>query len=253
MVKKEFVAIIQARRGSSRFPDKVIKEIAGKPMLFHVLRRVQNAELVSRVILATTTHPSDKILANIAKVAGAEAYLGSADDVLDRYYQAAKQFNAAKIVRVTADCPVIDPSIIDSVIRKFSKTKCDYASNASTLPEGLGVEVFTFDALKKAWTEAKLMSEREHVSPYIWKNPRLFKLAEVKGKPNFSHLRLTVDYEVDLKFVAKLYRHLFELNPYFGYRDILSLLDQYPKLSQINRGIPRREGYRRSLEKDNAT
>ncbi len=253
MVKKEVVAIVQARRGSSRFPDKVIKEIAGKPMLFHVLRRVKNAELASKVVLATTTDPRDKLLANIAKAAGTETYFGNTDDVLDRYYQAAKKFRAANILRVTADCPVTDPSIIDSVIRKFSNAKCEYASNAWAFPEGLGVEVFTFDALKKAWTEAKLISEREHVTPYMWKNPRLFKLAEFKGKPNFPHLRLTVDYEVDLKLVAKLYHHLFESNPFFGYHDILSLLERYPKLSQINRGIPRREGYQKTLEKDNRT
>lgn len=247
---KEFAAIVQARRGSSRFPDKVVKEIAGKPMLFHVLRRVQNAELISNVILATTTDPRDKILAKIAKAAGAETYFGNAEDVLDRYYQVAKKIKASNIVRITADCPVIDPHIIDSVIRKFSNAKCEYASNASAVPEGLGVEVFSLEALKKTWAEAKLMSEREHVTPYMWKNPHRFKLLEVKDKSNFHELRLTVDYEVDLLLITELYHHLFESNPYFGYDDILLLLKQYPKLSQINRGIPRREGYIKSLEKD---
>lgn len=252
MTRKEFVAIVQARRGSSRFPDKVIKNIASRPMLFHVLKRVQNAESISKVVMATTTAPRDRILAKIAKAAGAETYFGSAGDVLDRYYQAARKFKAKNIVRITADCPVIDPSIIDYVIGKFNSARCDYASNAKTYPEGLGAEVFTFEALERAWNEARLMSEREHVTPYIWKNPDLFRLIEIKDKSNSSHLRLTVDYKVDLDLVSKLYRFLFGENPYFGYRDILSLLERHPRLSRINKGIPRLEGYNKSLKKDKA-
>lgn len=249
---KEFYVIIQARRGSSRFFSKVTKNILGKPMLYHVIRRVQYASLVSEIVLATTKRQEDVGLEKIAAAAGIKTYFGSSDDVLDRYYQAARKFGFKQIVRITADCPLIDPFIIDSTIKKFSSNSYDYVSNSMhpTFPEGLSVEVFTFDALEMAWNEADMMSEREHVTPYIRKNPDKFKSSELSNDVNLSHLRWTVDYKADLEFVRRVYRHLFRINPYFNYHDILQLLEENPHLTSINAGIERDEGYKKSIRED---
>lgn len=244
--------IIQARRGSSRFFSKVTRSIVGKPMLYHVIRRTKHADLVSEVILATSKKQEDKILEDIATATGIRTFFGNSDDVLDRYYQAAKEYGIRNVVRITADCPLIDPGIIDRTIEKFREGSFDYVSNSirPTFPEGLSVEVFSFEALERAWLEARLMSEREHVTPYIWKNSNRFKLGELSNTLNLSHLRWTVDYKADLAFVKVVYHNLFKINPYFSYSDILQLLERKPHLKSINAGIKLREGYEKSLRED---
>jgi len=251
--KMEFAAIIQARRGSSRFPNKVIKHIERKPMLFHVIKRVQKADLISKVYLATTLESQDIVLGKIALAAGIDTFFGATDDVLDRYYQAAIKFRLSHIVRITADCPLIDPVIINSTIKKFTEGSYDYLSNSliRTFPDGLNTEVLTFEALEKAWIEAKWTSEREHVTPYIWKNPKLFRLGKLLNhSENSSQLRWSVDYDVDLILVRAIYRRLYSLNPYFGYADILELLKKCPQLNLINGGITINEGYEKSIKED---
>lgn len=221
-------------------------------MLYHVIRRTQHANLVSEIVLATSNKQEDRILGDIAAATGIRTFFGNSDDVLDRYYQAGKKYGIMNIVRITADCPLIDPHLIDRTIEKFQKGSYDYVSNTihPTFPEGLSVEVFSFAALERAWKEARLMSEREHVTPYIWKNPRKFKLGELFNDADLSHLRWTVDHRVDLEFVRRVYHRLFNSNPYFSYEDILQLVNHYPHLSSINAGIPRNEGYKKSLLED---
>jgi spore coat polysaccharide biosynthesis protein SpsF len=250
---QELAAIIQARRGSSRLPDKIMKNILAKPMLYRVLERVQHSKLVSRIYLATTDCPEDAKLADIASSFGIKIFFGNENDVLDRYYQAAKKFKVKNIVRITADCPLIDPKVIDYVANTFLEGKYEYASNVHppTFPDGLDTEIFTFEALEKAWMDARLKSEREHVTPYIWKNPDLFRIQNVLNKDgDTSHLRWTVDVREDLVFVRKVYRHIYSSNHLFDYSDIINLINTHPELSTINKGRMRDEGYQKSLRMD---
>jgi spore coat polysaccharide biosynthesis protein SpsF len=228
----------------------------GRPVLYHVIRRVQWARRVSKIIVATTKNNEDRILEKITNACNVSIFFGSSEDVLDRYYRTAKSFNLSNIVRITADCPVIDPNIIDNTIDKFCTDTYDYVSNCltRTFPEGMSVEVFTFEALEKCWLESVWMSEREHVTPYMWKNPELFKSAELLNDDgNQGHIRLTVDYPNDLALIRKIYRKLFPLNPYFLMPDVLNFLRKNPNLLNINRNVPSIEWYRASLKNDHIT
>lgn len=246
------VAVIQARIGSTRLPKKVLKKIVGKPMLWHVIDRVKKAKLVDEVVLATTLREEDKPLLGLAGESGVKSFPGSEEDVLDRYFQAATKFRADVIVRVTADCPLIDPRIVDKVIKRFLGDDFDYVSNTLklTYPDGLDVEVFSRDALKKAWGEAKMASEREHVTPYIRKHPELFKIGVVEHEKDLSSMRWCVDTERDLKFVREVYRRLYKKGRIFLMKDVLELLKKHPELAEINKGIERNEGYAKSLRED---
>jgi spore coat polysaccharide biosynthesis protein SpsF len=195
----------------------------------------------------------DRILGKITNACNVPIFFGSVDDVLDRFYQAARKFNFSNVVRITADCPVIDPVIIDKTIDKFGAANYDYVSNCitRTFPEGMSVEVFTFEALEKCWKESVWLSEREHVTPYIWKNPDVFNIAELLNeKGNQSHIRLTVDFPSDLKVIKKVYKSLYPANPYFLSPEIINFLTNNPHIAQINNNIPILEGYRTSLKND---
>lgn len=246
------VAIIQARVGSTRLPRKVQKSIAGRPMLWHVIERVKRAKLVDEVVLATTSKEEDKPLLDLVKESGIKGYAGSDEDVLDRYFQAATQFGADVIVRITADCPLIDPEIIDKVVKHFLDGDFDYVTNTlkPTYPDGLDVEVFSYEALRKAWGEARMASEREHVTPYIRKHPELFRFRNVEHEKDFSSMRWCVDTEKDLEFVREIYKRLYGKGKIFGMREVLNLLEKHPELMEINKGIARNEGYAKSLRED---
>lgn len=245
-------AIIQARVSSTRMPGKVLSKIEGKPLLWHIIERVKKAKKIKKVILATTNRKEDKKLIAIAKEQSIDFYAGSENDVLDRFYQAAKKNHADIIVRITSDDPFKDPKIIDSFIRYFLNNKIDYLSNTikPTYPEGLDVEIFNFKALEKTWKEAEKMSEREHVTPYIWKNPKKFKIKNLLYKKNLSYLRWTIDYPKDLKFAKEIYKRIYHKKKIFLMEDILKILDKEPKLKKINQGIPRNAGYLKSLKND---
>lgn len=245
-------AIIQARTGSSRLPSKVLAQIVGKPLLIHVINRVKAAKLIKSIIIATTTNEADKIISKMAGENGVACFTGSEEDVLDRYCQAATKFNIDPIVRITADCPLIDPYIIDVVVQRYLKGDCDYAANTikRTYPDGLDVEVFSYMALEKAWREARWSSEREHVTPYIWKNPAKFRLANVENSVNLSRLRWVVDEKEDLEFVKQVYKHLYKEGHIFYMEDVLELLREYTALGEINQGIDPNEGYAKSVEVD---
>ena len=248
------VGIIQARVGSARLPGKTLLDLAGAPFLARVIERMQHAETLDFLMLATTTDPADDPLADLAGRLGVPVYRGSMNDVLDRFTQSARQAEAALIVCITADDPFKDPEVTDHAVRLWLEQPetLDYVSNTiePTYPEGLDIEVFTRSALEQAWQDARLPSEREHVTPYIWKHPDRFRVLNFKHKRNISHLRWTVDYPEDLAFARAVYEHLYRPGEVFLMEDILRLLEVKPDLNQINAGIRRNEGYLKSLEED---
>ena len=246
------VAIIQARISSTRLPGKVLKKIEGKTVLEHVINRTKAAKNISDVVVATTVKKEDIKIVQLCANLGISVFCGSEDDVLDRYYQAARLFKADHIVRITSDCPLIDPQVIDKVIELYFQKKADYASNTmiETYPDGLDTEVFPFKALKRAWENAKLSSEREHVTSYIRNNPNIFKIVNLKCNIDLKDKRWTIDEPEDLKFIKIIYKNLYHKNALFGMKAILNFLKKCPEIEELNKNIIRNEGYLKSLKED---
>ncbi len=244
------VAIVQARMSSRRLEGKVLKDICGSPMLAHVVGRLSYSGLIERIVVATSTDPSDEPIARWCEREGVALYRGELDDVLDRYYNAALAFGARTIVRITADCPLIDPQVVDGVIAHLIDGMYDCAGTDHTYPDGLDTEVFTMLALRKAWQHARWGSEREHVTPYMWKHPERFRLLRLPAPERLGHLRWTVDEPADLELVRRIYGWFQGKKDMFFMEDVLKLLRQRPELMEINRGIQRNEGYQRSLRED---
>ena len=246
------MAIIQARISSTRLLGKVLKIIEGKTVLEHVINRVKAAKNLDDVIIATTVKKEDIKIVQLCANLGISVFCGSENDVLDRYYQTARLFKADHIVRITSDCPLIDPMVIDEVIELYFRKKADYASNTmiETYPDGLDTEVFSFKTLKMAWENAKLTSEREHVTPYIKKNPNIFKIANLKCEYNLNDKRWTLDEPEDFEFIKIIYKNLYHKNALFGMKAILNFLKKYPEIEEINKNIIRNEGYLKSLKED---
>lgn len=244
------VAIVQARMGSTRFPGKVLEEIAGHPMIWQVVNRVRMARTVDNVTVATSTESSDRAVADFCAKEGIPCFRGSETDVLDRFYQAAKVFKADAIVRITADCPLVDPQVVDKVVSTYLQDGYDYVTNTMryTYPDGLDVEVFSFSALEIAWHEARFPAERQHVTPYIRRSGR-FRLHNVESEVDLSsrNLRWTVDETADLEFVRAIYAQFGNGQTPFGLADVLQLLEEEPHLVEINAGKIRNEGYYKSL------
>jgi len=246
-------AIIQARMGSSRLPGKTMRETMGKPMLWHMINRLKKSQFIKEIVIATTTKERDQIIREFAERNGLESYAGSEEDVLDRYYQTAKKFGLETIARFSPDCPLIDPHIVDRIIGYYLKNKnrLDFVHGGLSFPEGVGdTEVFSFAALEKAWLEARLASEREHVTPYIWKNPQLFRIATVENQEDLSHIRLVIDDEKDFQVVAEVFKNLYRENRIFHLKDILDLLSKNSQLLELNKHTVRNEGYLKSVAKD---
>lgn len=246
------VAIVQARMGSSRLPGKAMSDLRGRPLLARVIERAKRIRGVDRVIVATTADPCDGVLLRLAQDCGVEGFAGAADDVLDRYYQAAQRWDASVVVRLTGDCPLLDPEVSGRVVGEFLQGRFDYVSNVHppTFPDGLDTEVVSFPALERAWREAVLPSEREHVTPFIWKRGDQFRLGNVDHGCDLSAHRWTVDQEEDLAFVRAVYDRLSHAGPVFGMDEVLALVTREPQLAALNRGLTRDEGYRRSLSRD---
>lgn len=221
-------AIVQARMGSTRLPGKVLMKISGRPILMHIMERLKRVKLLKTIIIATTSRALDKPIVKIAEDAQVKIFTGSEKDVLDRYYQAAKKYKLDAIIRITADCPLIDPQIIGQLVKYYLKNQAcfDYLSLPKNYPEGIDAEVFSFPALRKAWQEAKLPYEREHVTPYIYGHPEIFRLGRIPPllKGDFSQIHLSVDAESDLRFVRGIYKKLYRHGTAFNTRDVLSLL-----------------------------
>ncbi len=230
------VAIVQARMGSTRLPGKVLASLEGQPMIEHVLRRCAQIRLVDAVIVAIPDTHQDDALAHLLGTRHYPVFRGPEEDVLERYRQAAEAFRADVVVRITADCPFIDPDVSDQVITTFLQGRADYVSNTveRTYPRGLDTEVFSIEALRRAAREADDPADREHVTRYIWRNPTKYRQVQVKAQGDFSHLRWTVDTEEDLAFARAVLRELRPLGHAFRWTDILQVLSLRPELLAIN-------------------
>lgn len=247
------LAIIQARSSSTRLPGKVLMKIEDKTMLEHVCDRVLASKLVDEVLVATTMNRSDLPIVKICAEKGIRIYAGSENDVLDRFYQAAKIIKPDNVLRITADCPIIDPANIDKVIAEHLKSGADYTGNTvgkETYPDGQDSEIFTFEALKKSWKEAVLASEREHVTQYMKKNDAVFNIIGVESKVDLSEHRWTVDDKEDLEFIRAINKELYPKNSLFDMEEVLKLLKTKPELSKINYHIERNLGLVKSLNED---
>jgi spore coat polysaccharide biosynthesis protein SpsF (cytidylyltransferase family) len=248
------LAVVQARLGSTRLPGKALADIAGRPMVAHVIARIAAAPGVDEVVLATTSSPADAALAEFARSAGIACVRGSVDDVLDRFWSVARAHPTADaIVRVTGDCPLLDPAMSGRVVGEFLRTPgADYASNVHppSYPDGLDTEVISRDALERAWRESSPAStrDREHVTPYIWeRRPEAFRRRSVEHGEDLSALRWTVDDARDLGFARAVHGALApDGTRLFGMEEVLALLRARPRLAALNAGTPRNEGYERS-------
>jgi glutamate-1-semialdehyde aminotransferase/spore coat polysaccharide biosynthesis protein SpsF (cytidylyltransferase family) len=241
------VAIVQARMGSSRFPGKTLADLAGRPMLVQVVDRVRQARSVERVVVATSTAATDDSIAELCRREQIPCFRGSEDDVLERFYGAAREHGADTVVRITADCPLIDPGVVDRVVERFRRGDCDYASNTLryTYPDGLDTEVFSMAALEQARREAKQPSEREHVTPYLRSGK--FRVVNVESDVALEEKqRWTVDYPADLEFVRGVYS-AFRGRADFQYHEVLQLLKERPELAATQTEVITNEGYYRSL------
>ncbi|MET0156098.1 MAG: glycosyltransferase family protein [Rickettsiales bacterium] len=230
------VVIVQARMGSTRLSGKIMKKLCGKTVLAHDIARISQAGRVGAIVVATTDKPSDDAVSDEAKKCGARVFRGSEDDVLSRYYFAAKEAGARTVVRVTSDCPLYDGLLLDAMLETFSGAGCDYLSNGieRTFPRGLDTEIFTFDALEEAHFEARRPEEREHVTPFIYRNPQKFSLYSYTGAPNNAHMRWTLDTEEDFSFIFAVYDALYREGAIFSTDDVFRLLRNRPELAELN-------------------
>jgi spore coat polysaccharide biosynthesis protein SpsF (cytidylyltransferase family) len=251
-----FVAIIQARMGSTRLPGKVLMNLARKPVLWHIIRRLQRATHLDCICVATTIENEDDRIEEACKTWSMPVYRGSGDDVLSRYYECAKYIGMQGgkkdyIVRITADCPFVDPAIVDILIEKAVHGHYDYVSNIDppTFPDGLDVEVIRFEVLETAVKEARLNSERENVTPYIRKNKAFLKFNYARI-PDLSNIRLTLDTREDYQMIAMIYDALYHDGDIISFKDILKLLDSRSDIPAINAQYKRNEGYEKSLCQD---
>lgn len=249
-MSKNIVAIVQARMSSTRLPGKVLLELGGKTCIEQIYRRLQSCRTLNKIILATSTNVEDNPIEQLCKKAGLICFRGSLDDVLDRYYKAAKYYNADYIVRITADCPVIDPSVVDEVVTSAVSDDYDQFYLSGSFPDGLDVEVFKFQALEIAWSNAQLKSEREHVGPYFGNNPSIFKRGSIEIFNEMGHYRWTMDEPCDYNLIKIIYEKLDHADKIFTTKDIVDLYIKIPELFEINSGIIRNAGYALSLQND---
>jgi glutamate-1-semialdehyde 2,1-aminomutase len=246
------VGVLQARYSSSRLPGKVLMPILGHPMLALQIERLRRARRIDKLVVATSDQPDDDALLTACKAIGVECSRGSLNDVLDRVFRAASAEEASIVVRLTGDCPLADPEVIDACIARHCDGKFDYTTNAlaPTFPDGLDVEVMSMAALQAAWREATLPSEREHVTPFIYKQPERFRIGHLRGDRDLSALRWTVDEPADMEFVRAVYGALYSAKPAFGMADVLDLMAARPGLADLNATHRRNEGLAKSLVAD---
>jgi len=234
--------IIQARTNSKRLPKKILKNLDEEyNILEYVINQLKSSKKIDKIIIATTLSKQDEIIVNFAKKNNYEYFRGSENDVLDRFYQCAKKFNLDIIVRITSDCPLIDPNIVDQVIEKFTLTNNDYVTNIfpRTFPKGLDIEIFDFIVLTHMWKNATLPSEREHVTQFVFNNKK-FKIGNFENKQNLGNLRWTIDYEKDYEFLCKIIQKI-EKRPILM-NDVLKILNSEPDLKKINSNTDPNEG-----------
>ncbi len=246
------VVLVQARMGSSRLPNKVLKEISGKPDIQWVIERVQRSKLINEVVVVTSIEKENLPLINLCTKLGIRVFVGSEKDVLDRYYQAAKLVNPQNVIRVTGDCPLFDWRYLDKAIEVFEEDSDYLWMGENGFPDGLDLEIMTFASLRTAWEQANLKSEREHVTLYVRNHPDKFKIQTfdfpIKGK---GYLRWTLDEEEDYKMISKVYDFFVKKGKEdFVTEDILGFLDNHPEVEKINCMFARNEGLARSIKED---
>jgi spore coat polysaccharide biosynthesis protein SpsF len=229
------VAIIQARMGSTRLPGKVLKDLGGATVLARVVNRTQRATLLDEVVVATSVLPADDAIVKECDRLAVTWFRGDEADVLDRYHRAAVKFAVDVVVRVTADCPLVDPELIDETIRAFLDQKADYATNSLVLtyPRGLDVEVLTASALAYAWRDAREAHQRIHVTPYLYENPHLFKVLSFSAEEDQSRYRWTLDTAEDMEMLRAVYAHFGDRDD-ISWREVLRLMEREPGLAEMN-------------------
>ena len=247
------VVIIQARMGSRRLPGKVLLGICGKPMLWHIAQRIRQVRMIEQVLVATSIESEDLPIRKFCEREGVPCFAGDETDVLDRFYQAAREYNADPIIRLTGDCPFVDPQVVSKLLILFSSGQYDHvgvATGAGAIfleggryPDGLDCECFTLTALETAWKEATSPSDREHVTPFIWRNPERFRIGLLEAAENYSQHRWVVDTEADFALVKNIYEALYPQNEYFLMQDILEFLALNPEVAQLNQSFVGLEGY----------
>ena len=252
------VAIIQARMGSTRLPDKVLMTVMGRPLLQWMLDRIATCKEVDEIIVATTTNERDEVIAKFAESLGYRVFRGSEDDVLDRYYQAASLVECDTVIRITADCPLLDPIILGEMINNFELNNLDFLSNSEPLPsswpDGMDVSIIRFSALNTAWRNAIKPSDREHVTFYFWNNQKIYKCKRIDHHPDLSKYRLTIDYPEDYEVLKAVIEH-FAVNGVESLRHIsmgemINFLDANPGIFNLNKKYIRGLGWQPSLKRD---
>lgn len=238
-------AIIQARTGSSRLPEKVMKDLDGKTVLAHVIERVRQSNRIDEIVIATTVEPEDAVIEKEAIKMGVRVFRGSEADVLSRYYYAAKENHIDVVVRITSDCPLIDPQVIDEIVSFYMANHYTIVSNGGselsnrTYPRGLDTEVFSFESLEQAFLEAKELYQREHVTPYIYEKGK--EQYYYKNKVDYSKYRWTLDTKEDWELISEIYKHLYRGKHDFYLEDIIELFDRMPELYEINAHIEQKK------------
>jgi spore coat polysaccharide biosynthesis protein SpsF len=246
-------AIVQARMGSTRLPGKVLRPLAGRPMLVRIVDRVRACPAVSRVIVATSDRDGDEPIRQLCAAEQIDCFAGSEHDVLDRFYSAALSFHGDPLIRITADCPLVDPTLLAKLVALFDGGGYDHAGVATgagalflgegRYPDGLDAECFSFAALERAWREATSPQDREHVTPYIWRNVDRFRCGQLTSPTDYSQLRWTVDNEADFDLIARVYDALYRPGAVFGMEDVLQYLAAHPELAATNEAFIGKEGY----------
>ncbi|MBH0164042.1 glycosyltransferase family protein [Fictibacillus sp. 7GRE50] len=229
--------------GSTRLPGKILKKVLGISLLECQIERLSHTQLVDEIVIATTLKEEDKSIVDLCNCLSIPYYQGPEEDVLKRYYETAKLFKANTIIRLTSDCPIIDPSIVDNVINYYLNNNYDYVSNTlkRTYPRGMDTEVFSFDALKKAYIDSKEIHFREHVTPFIYQNPSIFKLGSVESPINNSKYRLTVDTKEDLELITKIIESLYPNNNLFLLNEVIELLQTKSDWVKLNSHIEQKK------------
>ena len=251
-MRDKVLTIIQARKGSTRLPSKVLLDLQGKTVLEHVISRIQRSRLTGQILVATTVNREDLPIVKLCADLGVSVYCGCEEDPLERYYQAARLFGAAHIVRIKADSPLIDPEIVDAAIELHLASGADYTTNTiqRAYPVGQDVEILTNQTLKTLWKTANIFSEREHVTIHIASHQDRFRISHLHYGEDLSAKRWTMDYPEDYELLRIIFENLYPANPLFGMRDVLDFLSVHPELESINAHIRVDDGVRKSMQAD---
>jgi spore coat polysaccharide biosynthesis protein SpsF len=252
VVRDKVLTIIQARKGSTRLPGKVLLDLAGQTVLAHVIDRLQRSRLTDELVVATTVNREDLPIVKLCAERGVSVYCGCAEDPLERYYQATRLFGGEHIVRIKADCPLIDPDIVDEAIRLHLSSGADYTGNTlrRTYPVGQDVEILTHRTLTKVWRCAALFSEREHITLYVPKHPEMFTIRHLEYREDLSGKRWTLDNPEDYEVLRFIFDNLHPGNPLFGMRDVLDFLARNQDLERLNAHIRVDAGVQNSMQND---